>query len=69
MVELLRTGNRVRLGYLQNLLTENGIESVVFDTAAGNLWPGAIPHRLMIDDRDLWRAGHVLREVGEEGDS
>ena len=47
----------------------HGIESVVFDTAAGTLWPGAIPHRLMIDERDLWRAGHVLRDAGEEGDS
>ena len=69
MVELLRTSNRIRLGFLQNLLGEAGIESVIFDTAAGSLWPGAIPQRLMIDQRDLWRANHILREAGEEGDS
>ncbi len=60
MVEVAKTGDPVRLGYLQAVLADAGIESTMFDTAAGSLWPGAIPRRLMVDDRDAWRARQAI---------
>lgn len=60
MVEVAKTSDPVRLGYLQCALSEAGIDSVAFDTAAGALWPGAIPRRLMVEDRDAWRARRII---------
>ncbi len=63
MVEVAKTTDPVRLGYLQSALAEAGIESVAFDTAAGALWPGAIPRRLMVEDRDAWRARLIIERA------
>lgn len=63
MIEVARTSDPVRLAFLQAALAEAGIESAVFDGAAGALWPGAIPRRLMVDERDAWRAGHAIRHA------
>lgn len=63
MIEVAKTDDLVRLGYLQAALNDAGIESSVFDAAAGALWPGAIPRRLMVDDRDAWRARKVIEEA------
>jgi hypothetical protein len=60
VVEVAKTDNMVRFGYLQAALKEAGIDSTAFDTAAGALWPGAIPRRLMVEDRDAWRARLVI---------
>ncbi len=66
MVEVAKTNDPVRLGYLQSALREAGIDSVAFDTAAGGLWPGAIPRRLMVDGRDAWRARQVIASAEQE---
>ena len=63
MIEVAKSDDLVRLGYLQAVLSEAGIESSVFDAAAGSLWPGAIPRRLMVDDRDAWRAKKLIEEA------
>ncbi len=68
MKELLRTNNPVRLSWLQALLSDSGIESLVLDhhtsLIEGNI--GAIPRRLMVADRDLVRARALLSQAGEE---
>ena len=68
MVEVAKTSDPVRLGYLQSALSDAGIESFAFDTAAGALWPGAIPRRLMVGDRDAWRARQVIQHAEAEVD-
>ena len=69
MKELLRTNNPVRLSWLQALLNDSGIDSLVLDhhtsLAEGNI--GAIPRRLMVADRDLTRARALLAAAGEAG--
>jgi Putative prokaryotic signal transducing protein len=67
MKELLRTNNPVRLSWLQALLRDSGIESLVLDhhtsLVEGNI--GAIPRRLMVSDRDFIRARALLATAGE----
>ena len=64
MKELLRTNNIVRLSWVQALLTDAGIGSVVLDQHTslieGSI--GAIQRRLMVDERDH---GCALRLVAE----
>ncbi|HXC89924.1 MAG TPA: DUF2007 domain-containing protein [Stellaceae bacterium] len=68
MRELLRTNNPVRLSWLQALLSDSGIESLVLDhhtsLIEGNI--GAIPRRLMVADHDLARARALLSQAGEQ---
>jgi hypothetical protein len=68
MKELLRTNNPVRLSWLQALLNDAGIDSLVLDhytsLVEGNI--GAIPRRLMVSDRDFVRARGVLASAGED---
>lgn len=68
MKELLRTNNPVRLSWLQALLSDRGIESLVLDhhtsLVEGSI--GAIPRRLMVSDHDLAHARAVLADAGEE---
>ena len=68
MKELLRTGNMVRLSFLQSLLNEAGIDSVVLDANTGALLPYGIVPRLMVADDDLNQARRLLREAGEPVD-
>lgn len=68
MVEVAKTSDPVRLGYLQSALFDAGIESFAFDTAAGALWPGAIPRRLMVEDRDAWRARQIIHDAEADVD-
>jgi Putative prokaryotic signal transducing protein len=67
MKELLRTNDLVRLSWLQALLNDSGIDSLVLDhytsLVEGNI--GAIPRRLMVSDRDLYRARALLATAGE----
>jgi hypothetical protein len=67
MKELLRTNDPVRLSWLQALLSDSGIESLVLDQhtslVEGSI--GAIPRRLMVTDDDHARACTLLVEAGE----
>ena len=67
MKELLRTNDVVRLSFLQSLLKDSGIESLVLDhhtsLVEGSI--GAIPRRLMVAQQDYSRACLVLAAAGE----
>ena len=67
MKELLRTNDAVRLSFLQSLLKDSGIESLVLDrytsVVEGSI--GAIPRRLMVAQKDYGRACSVLAAAGE----
>ena len=67
MKELLRTNDAVRLSFLQSLLKDSGIESLVLDrytsVVEGSI--GAIPRRLMVAQKDYRRACSVLVAAGE----
>jgi hypothetical protein len=68
MKELLRTNDPVRLSFVQALLRDSGIESLVLDhhtsLVEGSI--GAIPRRLVVTERDYLRACSLLAAVGEE---
>ena len=68
MRELLRTNDLVKLSWLQALLSDAGVHSVVLDSHASVLEGSAlaIPRRLMVTDADYEQARRVLREAGEE---
>ena len=70
MKELLRTNDPVLLSWLDVLLRDAGIESVVFDTHTSILEgsANAIPRRLMVIDDDLEAARQLLIEAGHGGD-
>jgi len=67
MKELLRSNDPVRLSFLEALLRDSGIESLVLDhhtsLVEGSI--GAIPRRLMVHDHDYRRARSVLAAAGE----
>ena len=67
MRELLRTNDVVRLSFLQSLLKDSGIESLVLDhhtsLVEGSI--GAIPRRLMVAQQDYRLACSVLAAAGE----
>jgi hypothetical protein len=60
VVEVERTFDVVRLSALRSILTDAGIDSVVFDAAAGALWTGAIPSRLVVHDEDIELARRAI---------
>ena len=66
MIELLRTNDLVQLSFLDAVLKDGGIESVVLDQHMSVLEgsAGAIPRRLMVSDEDAEAARRILREVG-----
>ena len=70
MKQLLRTNDPVLLSWLDVLLRDAGIESVVFDTHTSILEgsAGAIPRRLMVIDDDFAAARKLLIEAGHGGD-
>ena len=63
MRAVLKTLDPVVLDYAANLLSQEGIEAVVFDTHAsvmdGSM--GMLPRRLMVLDEDFTRAQQLLR--------
>ena len=67
MKELLRTNDVVRLSWLQALLRDSGIESLVLDQhtslVEGSI--GAIQRRLMVAEPDHRRARALLVSAGE----
>ncbi|MEQ1653235.1 MAG: DUF2007 domain-containing protein [Hyphomicrobium sp.] len=66
MRELLTTNDPVLLGYVEVLLADQGIASVVFDghisLMEGGI--GAFPRRLMIDAGQVHRAVGIMRDAG-----
>lgn len=62
------TTDLVRLGFLQALLADAGIESVVLDQHISAIEGGigAFPRRLAVRDEDLARARAILRDAGED---
>ena len=68
MKELVRTNDAVRLSWLQAVLAEVGIETLVLDShtsiVEGSI--GAIPRRLMVADADHFRASAALRQAEAE---
>ena len=68
MKDILRTNDLVKLSWVQALLADAGIESVVLDVHTsvieGSI--GAIPRRLMVGDDDYAQARRVLADAGEE---
>jgi hypothetical protein len=68
MKELLRTNDPVRLSFVQALLRDSGIESLVLDhhtsLVEGSI--GAIPRRLVVTERDYRHACSILVAAGEE---
>lgn len=68
MKELLRTNDFVKLSWLEALLSDAKIETVVLDLHTsiieGSI--GILPRRMMVSDDDYARARRVLREAGEE---
>jgi len=67
MKELLRTNDPVRLSWLQALLKDSGIDSLVLDhhtsLVEGSI--GAIPRRLVVTERDYRRACALLAAADE----
>ena len=65
MRAVLKTIDPVVLNYAANVLEQEGIEAVVFDTHAsvmdGSM--GFLPRRLMVLDEDFDRALKLLRQV------
>jgi Putative prokaryotic signal transducing protein len=70
MKELLRTNDPVRLSWVEALLRDAGIHSLVLDhhmsLVEGNV--GAIPRRLMVAEVDYRRACALLAASEEGGE-
>jgi Putative prokaryotic signal transducing protein len=70
MKELLRTNDPVRLSWLQALLGDSGIDSLILDhhtsLVEGSI--GAIPRRLMVAERDYRHACALLAAAGEDAE-
>jgi len=70
MLTVLQTNNPVLLSFAQAVLTEAGIEFVVFDNnislVEGSI--GVFPRRLMVAEDDLARARMALWEAGLAGE-
>jgi hypothetical protein len=65
---VLKSNNPVVLSYAADVLTQAGIESVMFDTHA-SIMDGSmamVPRRLMVLDEDYTRAETLLRAAVPE---
>jgi len=67
MVELIRTNDAVFLSWLLAQLAGEDIEAVVLDAHASVMEGSisAIQRRVMVVERDLWRAKGILAEAEE----
>ena len=65
MRAILKTNDPILLNFAEALLTDAGIESVIFDSHMsimdGSM--GFMPRRLMVADEDFARAARVLKEA------
>jgi hypothetical protein len=68
MRAVLKTNDPVVLTYAADILSQEGIESVVFDTHASVMdgSAGFLPRRLMVLDEDFVRADTLLRAAVPE---
>jgi hypothetical protein len=68
MKELLRTNDAVRLSWAASVLADAGIEAVVLDLHTSILEGsiGALPRRLMVEDRHLARARALIEAAERE---
>lgn len=68
MKDILQTNDMVFLSFVQALLRDAGIESLVLDEHAsvveGSL--GMLPRRLMVEESDLGRAKTILAQAERE---
>lgn len=68
MREVLKTNDPILLNFAQALLSDAGIEAVVFDSHMsimdGSM--GFMPRRLMVSNDDLAQAQRVLKEAFPE---
>jgi hypothetical protein len=70
MVELLRTGDVVMLGWLRKRLCEAGIKAYVFDLHTSSLYGGAldaVSARVMVEEADAGQARLILAEAHRLG--
>ena len=69
MREVIRTNNLVLISWIRTLLSDSGIETVIFDVHMSVLEgsAGAIQQCLMVQDEFYDRACENLIEFGEEG--
>ncbi|MHA1570880.1 MAG: putative signal transducing protein [Alphaproteobacteria bacterium] len=67
MRELFRTNDPVKLSWLEVLLRDRGIETVIFDTHTSIIEgsAGAILRRMMVLDEDYGAAYRALRDANE----
>ena len=65
MHEIVRTNDEVLLGFIQCLLVDDGIDSVVLDRNMSALEGsvGILPRRLLVEDDVFTRACRVLEEA------
>ncbi len=75
MIELIRSNDPVELSWVQSILADEGIESLIFDfhTSILDGSIGALPRRLMVTPDDESRARYALeiarRDLGREASS
>ena len=64
LVELARFPNRIAADLARLHLEAEGIEAILFDAETHAIgWGPMMPVRLMVIDRDRWRAGKLLEEL------
>jgi hypothetical protein len=65
MRELLRSNDLVHLSWVQAILAAEGIRCVLLDDHVSGVEGsiGAIPRRLMVEERQLERARRLLRQA------
>ncbi|HZZ32090.1 MAG TPA: DUF2007 domain-containing protein [Phenylobacterium sp.] len=61
MIELVKTTDLVRLGYLKMLLEEAGLHPFIFD--GGSAYAGVIPARLMAPQDEAELARHLIAQA------
>jgi hypothetical protein len=68
MVELVRSNDLFYLSWVEATLAAAGIESLITDQHTSVLEGsiGAIPRRLLVDDRNINRARHFLEQATAE---
>jgi hypothetical protein len=63
LVELARFATRIEADLARLKLQADGIQAVLFDAETHSVgWGPMMPVRLMVLDRDRWRAGKSLEE-------
>ncbi|MEQ9489231.1 MAG: DUF2007 domain-containing protein [Alphaproteobacteria bacterium] len=68
MRELLRSNDLVRLSFIEAVLADAGIDSLLMDhfTSAVEGSIGALPRRLMVPDDDFDRAQRLIEDLEDE---